>query len=171
MPITKPDTTEYTPHFETYISKVTQDNLIDALKASSHSFLKLMTSILKEKHDYRYAPGKWTIKEMVAHIIDCERVFMYRGLSFARNDKNPLPGFNENEWAKEADVSNRSMDSLLEEYEHARKANIIFFEGISDEISKRKGKANNNYISVRALGFIISGHELHHMGILKERYL
>ena len=108
---------------------------------------------------------------MVAHIIDCERVFMYRGLSFARNDKSVLPGFDENEWANEVDVSNRSMDSLLEEYQHARKANILFFENISDEISKRKGKANNNDMSVRALGFIISGHEIHHMGILKERYL
>jgi hypothetical protein len=171
MPITKPQVGEYAPYYHSYISQVEQNDLPEALNHSHQQFIALLNKLPQQKHNYRYAEGKWTIKEMLAHIIDTERVFMYRALSFARNDKSELPGFDENEWAAEANAEARSMDALIEEYKHARKANMLFFEGITDEISRRKGKANNNALSVRAIGFIISGHELHHLSVLKERYL
>jgi prepilin-type processing-associated H-X9-DG protein len=171
MAVTKPLETEYAPHFHTYISKVPHNNLSDALHDSHQKVLELLKSIPEEKYNYRYAEGKWTIKEIVAHLIDCERIFVYRALTFARKDKSELPGFDEEEYTPESNASNRSMQSLMREYEHLRKSNILFFDGLTEEMSMRKGIANGKEISVRALGFAISGHELHHMQVIRERYL
>jgi len=171
MPITKPPVSEYPSYYHTYVGKVNHNNLIDALRESSGDFIQFLQDIPEEKHDYRYAEGKWTVKEVVAHIIDCERVFIYRALSFSRNDKTELPFFDENAWAPQSNAANRTMESLIDEYQSARHANIAFFEGITDEMALRKGKANGNEISVRSLGFILSGHELHHQQVIKERYL
>jgi uncharacterized damage-inducible protein DinB len=171
MPISKPPVTEYPPYYHTYIGKVTHNNLVEALKESSRDFISFLQSIPAEKHNYKYAEGKWTIKEIVGHIIDGERVFMYRALRFSRNDATPLPGFDENEWTPQSNAANRSMESLMEEYETVRKSSIAFFNGITDEMSKRKGKANGHDITVRALGYILPGHEMHHMQVIKERYL
>jgi hypothetical protein len=171
MAVTKPLETEYAPHFHTYISKVSHNNLSDALNDSHKNVLELLHAIPKEKYDYRYAEGKWSITEILAHLIDCERVFVYRALVFARNDKASLPGFDEDEYAAAYGIINRSLDSYIEEYKHLRKSNLLFFEGLTDEMGLRKGFANGKEISVRALGFAISGHELHHMQVIRERYL
>jgi hypothetical protein len=171
MAITKPQPTEYYMHFETYISKVSHNNLPEALKHSGQEVLTFLKSLPEEKHNYRYAEGKWTIKEVVAHLIDCERIFVYRALTIARKDKNALPGFDEKEYAPESNAVNRSMELLVEEYQYLHKSTILFFEGITEEMSLRMGIANGKEISVRALGFAISGHELHHLQVLKERYL
>ena len=171
MPITKPGQDEYAPYYHTYIGKVTQSNLLDALNATGNKFIEFLKSVPAEKHDYRYAEGKWTVKEVVSHVIDCERIFVYRALTFARGDKNALPGFDENEYVPQSNAGNRTMEGLINEYEQQRKSSILFFEGITEEMSLRTGRANNNEISVRALGFILSGHELHHQGVIKERYL
>ena len=171
MPITKPPENEYAPYYHTYIGKVPQNDLLEALKDSHRKVLAFLQEIPVEKHTYRYAQGKWSITEVLQHMLDCERVFAYRALVFARNDKTPLPGFDEDAYATEYNADKRGMDLLLEEYKHLRESNILLFEGFSDEVSLRMGMANGQGISVRALGFIISGHELHHMQVLKERYL
>jgi DinB superfamily len=171
MAITRPLETEYAPHFHTYISKVPNNNLIEALNDSYEKLLDLLLALPKEKYEYRYAPGKWSITELLAHLIDCERVFAYRALVFARNDQAALPGFDEDEYATAYSIINRSMNSYIEEYKHLRKSNILFFGGLTDEMGLRKGVSNGKEISVRALGFAISGHELHHMQVIRERYL
>lgn len=171
MAITKPLGNEYAHYYHTYIGKVPQNDLLEALNDSSQKFVAFLQSIPEEKHNYRYAPGKWAVTEVVAHIIDCERVFAYRALTFARNDKTALPGFDENLYAPESNATNRTMESLIEEYQHVRKSNILMFKNMTDETLLRTGSANGKEITVRALGFIISGHELHHIQVLKERYL
>ena len=171
MSSTKPAETEYAPYFHTYIGKVPQNNLIEALNDSHQKLLAFLRGLPKEKHNYSYAEGKWSITELVGHLIDCERVFAYRALTFARNDKALLPGFDEDAYAVESNAGKRSMESLLEEYLCLRKCNILFFESLTDEMLMRKGTANGKEITVRAIGFIISGHELHHMEVIKERYL
>lgn len=171
MPITKPLETEYAPYYHTYIGKVQRNDLQNALKDSNQKLLAFLKAIPEEKYHYRYAEGKWTIAQVLAHIIDCERVFAYRALVFSRNDKTALPGFDENVYATECNAEGRVFGSLIEEYEYLRKSNILLFDSITDEMSLRKGTANGKEITVRALGFIISGHELHHMQVIKDRYL
>ena len=171
MAITRPDKSECSAHVYSYVSKVTQNNLIEALNDSHQQVLALFESLPKEKYLYRYAEGKWTIQDLIAHLIDCERIMVYRALTIARNDKTELPGFEENDYAAESNAANRSMESLLDEYRHIRKSTILFFEGLSDEMALRKGIANRNPVTVRALGYSIPGHELHHMQVIKERYL
>jgi hypothetical protein len=171
MPITKPLESEYAPHYHTYISKVSSNDLVQALSAGCENVSAFLKSIPGDKYGYRYAEGKWTIREVIAHIIDGERVFAYRALVFARNDKNALPGFDENEYVPESNAENRSMESLIDEYMHLRKANIHLFESFTDEMAQRKGVASGKEISVRALGYTMAGHEIHHIGVIKERYL
>ncbi len=171
MSVTKPLPTEYALYYHTYIGKVPQQDLLDALKDSSQKLLAFLRSLPEEKHHYRYAEGKWSIAGLVAHLIDSERVFAYRALTFARNDKAVLPGFDENAYAVESNADSRSLGSLIEEYEHLRRSNILFFEGLTKEMMLRTGSANGQEISVRALGYILSGHELHHLMIMKQRYL
>jgi uncharacterized damage-inducible protein DinB len=171
MPITKPLESEYVAHYHTYISKVSGNDLVQVLNAGCENVIAFLQSIPSDKYGYRYAEGKWTIREVIAHIIDGERVFAYRALVFARNDKNALPGFDENEYAPQSNAETRSKESLIDEYMHLRKANIRLFESFTDEMALRKGIASGNEISVRALGYTIAGHEIHHMGVIKERYL
>ena len=171
MPVTKPAENEYAPYYHTYIGKVEGNNLIPALHQSAENFIAFLKSIPAEKHNYRYAEGKWTIQEVVQHIIDCERVFAYRSLTFSRNDKTDLPGFDENVWVPQSNTASRTMASLIEEYTNLREADILMFENMTEEMSKRTGKANGKDISVRALGYILVGHEMHHMAVIKERYL
>jgi hypothetical protein len=171
MPITKPDSSEYFEYFQTYISKVPKNDVVAALAESGKQFSSFLKAIPEDKADYKYEPGKWCIKEVVNHVSDAERVFVYRALTFSRNDKAVLPGFDEELWVPESNAANRSFDSLIKEYENVRSATLSFYEGLTEEMSKRKGNANNHEISVRALGFIIAGHEMHHMRIIKERYL
>jgi hypothetical protein len=178
MIITKPEASEYPRSFdrdnptgyELYISKVAQNDLITALKKSGKEFSDFIKNIPKNKLDYRYAEGRWSIKEIAAHVIDGERVFAYRALTFARNDKNQLPGFDETLWTPESNAANRSMEALITEYTHVRNSTISLAESLSAEMSLRKGIANGKEISVRALLFVIPGHEQHHLGVIKERY-
>lgn len=134
------------------------------------SFLK---SIPIEKLEYRYEANKWTIKEVVSHLIDSERIFAYRALRFARKDKTPVAGFDENDYALESVANNRTIEDLLEEYTLVRQASIALYKtfGSDSEILKRTGIAGGGEVSVRALGFLIAGHEKHHCDIIRERYL
>ena len=171
MAITKPDISEYPPYYGTYINQANNNDLIKALNESGELFAKFIRSLPAQKLDYRYAEGKWNIKEIVSHITDSERVFTYRALTFSRNDKSELPGYDENIWAPESNATGRNIKDIIEEYENVRKATISLFEGFTETMIMRKGIANGREISVRALGYILPGHEIHHMGVIKERYL
>jgi uncharacterized damage-inducible protein DinB len=163
---------ETVPHFyKNYVKLIEETDLLQALRISSHRCLELVHSIPETKADYRYADGKWTIRELLCHMIDAERIFAYRALRFARNDKTPLAGFEEKDYAVQANASGRSLAKIAAEMARLRAATIDLFEGFTPEMLLRKGMANNNELSVMALGFIIAGHETHHCQILKERYL
>ncbi len=163
---------ETVPNFyKNYVKQIDETDLLQALRISGHRCLELVHSIPESKWDFQYAPGKWTIRELLCHMIDAERIFAYRALRFARNDKTSLPGWEENDYASQANASARSLQKIAAEMAHVRSATIDLFESFTPEMLVRKGLANNNELSVVALGFIIAGHETHHCHVLKERYL
>ena len=162
---------EYAPFFETYVSLSKELNMPMDFISNMESCLAFFQNVPTKKLDYCYQSGKWSIKDILLHLIDCERIFQYRALRISRNDKTALPGFEENDYAIEAKAINRSLDSLLNEYKSVRNATVTLFNSFTDEELKRVGNASGKDISVRAIGFIILGHELHHINIIKERYL
>ena len=157
--------------YKNYVKQIEETDLLQALRISGHRALELVHSIPEEKADYRYAEGKWSTRELLCHMIDAERIFAYRALRFARNDKTPLAPFEENDYAPQANASGRSLQKIAAEMAHLRSATIDLFEGFTPEMLIRKGTVNKNELSVVALGFIIAGHETHHCNVLKERYL
>jgi len=170
-PIARPQQDEYVPYYHKYISLVPDGDLVETLRAQIGETLSLLRSIPEERGSHRYAPGKWSIKQVVGHMADVERVMTYRALRIARADATPLPGFDENAYVPAANFEARSLASLAHELEEVRRATIAFFETLEPEAAARRGSANNNPISARALAYIIAGHERHHVAILRERYL
>lgn len=164
---------EYHPYFQSYLDNVLQNDktVVENLKSTFDEFYEFLQGIPESKHDFAYAEGKWTIKELLQHIIDAERVFAYRMLRFVRNDKTELNGFDENAYAEVADVSNKSFQDLIEEYKFVRLSTISLLTGLSDEELQRQGMVGGNNASVRAIGYIVSGHQIHHQKIMNERYL
>ncbi|WP_353777547.1 DinB family protein [Winogradskyella sp. 3972H.M.0a.05] len=162
---------EFHPYYKSYIDKAEGLSLIDGLKQSGSLTTAFLRSIPSDKADYNYAEGKWTLKELVLHIIDAERVFAYRALRIARRDTTPLAGFEQNSYVEASGAGKRSMDSIIEEFVTVRKSTELLFENFSDEDLKAIGEASGSPVSTRALGFIIIGHETHHCDIIKERYL
>jgi uncharacterized damage-inducible protein DinB len=162
---------EYHSYYQTYLNKVGTLNLIEGLRQNGDETISFLESLSDEQFDFAYAEGKWTIKEVVQHIIDTERVFTYRALAFARTDKTALPGYDQDEYALTCKANNRTKHSLLKEYKALRLASVALFESFSDDMLVRIGNASNSDISVRAIGFILIGHENHHSQIIKERYL
>jgi uncharacterized damage-inducible protein DinB len=160
------------PHFhKNYIKQIEETDLLQALRISSHRMLELIHFIKEEKSDYRYAEDKWTVREVLCHMLDTERIMAYRALTFARNDKTHLPPFEEKDYGPQANASGRSLKKIADEFGRLRASTIDLFESFTPEMLNRKGTANNNQLSVVALGFIIAGHETHHRKILMERYL
>jgi Protein of unknown function (DUF664). len=157
--------------FKTYINAIEENDLQEAIANNTRRFRKLLKKIPRKKIDYAYAEGKWTIKELLQHIIDAERVFVYRALTFGRRDTAQLPGFDENAWAVTAKASNRKWKDLVEEFRALRAANELFFASLDEEQLLQSGSANNSIISVAGLGFVSAGHVAHHMRIIRERYL
>lgn len=165
---------EYAPYYKPYINALEENiNLIDELEISLYKTIQFIQDIPMDKFDYRYAEGKWTIKEIIQHIIDAERVFAYRALRFSRNDKTELPGFDENAFADAVNpiAGQRHLKDLLTELTAVRQASIALFKSFTPEDLLKAGIASNNSMSVRAIGFIIIGHQNHHMRIFKQRYL
>ena len=169
--MTRPNSTEYAPHFDKYISLVPEGEIVVTLGKQIESTLSLIRGLSEGQGDLRYAPGKWSVKEVVGHLIDSERIFAYRALRFARNDATPLSGFDENSYVANADFSSRALADLAEEFEYTRKSNVYLFKHLDGDSWLRRGAANENEISARALAYAIAGHELHHVGILRSRYL
>ncbi|HRI77982.1 MAG TPA: DinB family protein [Cyclobacteriaceae bacterium] len=159
------------PFYKGYVKLVEQPDVLQAMRISGYRTMELIHSVPEAKCDFRYAEGKWTIREVLCHMIDAERIFAYRALRFARNDKTPLPGFDEVAYAPYLNASGRSLRQIGDEMQHLRTASVDLFDSFTAEMLKRKGIASNNELSVEALGFIIAGHETHHCKVLKERYL
>ena len=162
---------EYAPYFEQYIQLVSKDEktIKENLVASQKEFDDLLRNLPVEKHNFSYAEGKWTLKEVIQHIIDTERIFSYRALCFSRNDKTSLPGFDQDVFVENDNANDRNYYDLLNEMEVLRKSSIQLFKSFSDEALLRVGVASNNKMSVRALGYLFSGHQIHHLNIIKER--
>ena len=169
--MTRPQLETVPPFYKGYVENVKDMDLLEALKHSGKLTLQLVRSIPEEKGEFRYADGKWSIKELLAHMMDVERIMSYRTLRFARNDKTDLPGFEENDYAPEANAHSRTVKQLADEMERLRLTTLDLFSSFSLSMLKREGTANQNKLSVLNLGYIISGHETHHRKILAERYL
>ena len=162
---------EYADFYKSYIQALEDVELIEELEISLHDFIRFVQNIPMDKFDYCYAEGKWTIKEIIQHLIDSERVFSYRALRISRNDKTPLPGFDENEYVANSNGNKRNLQGLLTELAVVRQATLSLFNSFSQEQLQYVGIASDNEVSVRAIGFIIIGHQKHHQKIFAERYL
>ncbi|MGQ2985119.1 DinB family protein [Flavobacterium sp.] len=172
MKITDITPDEYAPYQEAYIKLVDPSYpLIEELEISVHNLVHFVREIPMDKYDYRYAEGKWTIKDILQHLIDSERIFAYRALRFSRNDTTALPGFDENSYAANAHGDDRSINELLTEMSALRHANIMMFKSFDKEDMLRKGTASGYTVSVRAFGFLLIGHQNHHINVFRERYL
>lgn len=170
--IDKPLEGEYNPYTITYINQLPDDGeVLQHLAAGLGAMQELVAPLSETQLLHRYAPGKWSIKEVLVHIMDAERIFAYRALRIARNDKTPLPGFEENDYTPQSFADGRSIESIMTEYEAVRRNTLLLFDGLPDETATRSTVINNHNTSLRALPYIIAGHELHHITILRERYL
>lgn len=163
---------EYASFYAGYINAVSDAySLIEELEISVHRLIKFVQNIPMDKFDYRYAEGKWTIKDILLHLIDAERIFAYRALRFARKDATPLASFDENSYVDVAQANNRSIQDLLTELAVVRQSTLSLFKSFSEEDLMQIGTASNHPMSVRALGFVIIGHQNHHERVFQERYL
>jgi hypothetical protein len=167
----KPQPDEYNSYYQRYISLVPAGDIVQTLAAQFDQTRALFTSVPENRGSYRCAPDKWSIKEVLGHMIDTERIFAYRALRIARGDQTPLPGFEQNDYVPNAGSDRISLASLLDEFAALRRANTLMFEHLPPEACTRRGTASNNPISVRAIAWIIAGHELHHCAVLREKYL
>ena len=168
---TRPDATEHAPYYGRYIAQVPEADAIKALESQIADALTLLRTIPEAKGDHRYAPDKWTIKEVIGHVIDAERVWAYRALRFARRDFTELPGFDENQYVPAGEFGRMALADLAAEWELLRRSNLVMFRGFVADAWRRQGVASGNPVSVRALAFIIAGHGRHHVATLRERYL
>jgi uncharacterized damage-inducible protein DinB len=168
----RPKKGEFAPFHENYLKHVpTRGTAKSLLKSTFRDTQKMLLALPPQMGDFAYEPGKWTIKQMLLHMIDTERVFSYRLLSFMRGDRIPLPGFNQDIWMEQVDVSNRTIQDLLKEWKAVRDNTVFLCEQCTEEQSKFLGTASNWKVSVRAYFFIVIGHHLHHVAVLRERYL
>jgi hypothetical protein len=169
--IGRPERTEYAPFHETYISKIQTNDILATLDEQQRQMLLLLSGRTDTDGDIRYAPGKWSVKEVLGHVCDGERILSYRALCIARGETTPLPGYDENSYVANAPFSRRSLTDLIEDFTAVRRATLSLFRNFDDEAWMRRGKANNNEVTVRAIAYIIAGHELHHRQALEEKYL
>lgn len=170
--IEKPGEGEYAPYAIQYIGLLPDDGLVlDHLRKNLEATRSFLRSLPEERLAYRYAEGKWTIKEILLHIADDERIFAYRALRFARNDGTALPGFDQNDYARCSGANRRGLDDLLGELATVREATLSLYNGLDRDTLTRAGVASGNIMSVRAIAYHIAGHELRHMNIIRERYL
>lgn len=165
-----PDLSRVGAWYHNYIKQVPETGIVAAFANPDNNLIGFFSNIPSSMHDYRYADGKWTIKEVLQHIIDAERVFTYRALRFARKDTTALHGFDENLFAENSKASSRSWQDLLDEFSHVRKSSELFFRSLDEDQLEANGISSGSPIYVRALGYIVIGHGLHHRNILRDRY-
>ena len=167
----RPDLTRVPEHFHNYINQAEGDDLEEVLKKQTRSFEKFLEDIPKSKRNYRYAEGKWTIREVLQHIIDSERIFAYRALCFARKDATPLPSFEENDYAANSKAEQRKWKELVNEFRAVRHSTELLFSSFDKEQLESGGTASGKSNYVLGIGFIIPGHANHHIRVVKEKYL
>ncbi len=166
----KPQVDEYPHYFGTYIAHVEENDCIKALENTEKEILTYLRSIPENKGDFAYAPGKWTVKQLIIHVSDAERIFAYRALRFSRGDAQQNLSFEENDYANNCEATERSLQSVIEEFEAVRKATILLYKSFSAKTLQNLGNTSVGKTTVNALGFTISGHAIHHIKVLKERY-
>lgn len=171
MELEPPEASEHDPYYSRYLERVQGNQVSLILRQQRGEILEMLADLSEERAGFRYAPGKWSLKEVIGHLIDTERVFVYRALCFARGEAQPQPGFEQDEYVAAGRFDQRSVASLAAEYESVRGATLAFFESLDPADLGRTGVANDATISVRALLFILVGHESHHLSVLRERYL
>jgi hypothetical protein len=169
-PAVRPEATEYPPFYAKYVALVPGDDVVGVLQRTGEEISALLASIPESRGGFRYADDKWTIRTLIGHVIDAERIFTYRALRLGRGDATPLPGFDENAFAATADSDARTVASLAEEFAHVRAGTVRLFASFPESAWGRAGEVNKGHVTVRALGFITAGHAEHHVRILRERY-
>jgi DinB superfamily len=166
----RPEAGEYAEFYANYISKVPGTDVLGVLEAQRLQMLRLFAGRSERDGGFRYAAGKWTVKEVLGHITDTERIFTYRALRIGRGDVTPLPGFEQDDFVRNGGFAARTLADLAEEFGAVRNASIALFRSFDEEALSRRGVASQKEVTVRALGFITAGHQIHHRMILEERY-
>ena len=167
----RPNPGDYSDYYNGYVNLVEGDDIIKILYEQNKKAQDILNSFSEHKGNYRYADGKWTVKEVIGHLIDTERVFAYRSLCIARGEKKSLPGFDQNDYVTEGNFNRREIFELNYEFKLLRESNLLLFKSFTPDMLMRKGFANAASISVLATLFIIAGHELHHIKVLQEKYM
>ena len=167
----RPKTGDYPAYYEKYLNLLPENNPIEAMRKNIFLMEDFVKKLPPEKESFKYAEDKWTVKEVIGHIIDTERIMAYRVLRIARNDKKNLEGFDQNEFIANANFGTQKLKDLLEEYVLVKKSNIALFTTFNEEMLQRRGSANGTEVTVLAMMYFIPAHDLHHLNILKERYL
>jgi hypothetical protein len=167
----RPKVTEYAPYYETYIALLPEGNILHFLTTQLRGTITLLKSLSEDQWHFRYAPDKWSIKEVIGHIIDTERIMCYRMLAIARGENVSLPGYDDEAYVRNAMFNRQSAPYLLDNFRLTRQSTIHLLKGFDTDVYTRCGTANNSPVTVRALAYIIAGHELHHLNIIQERYL
>jgi hypothetical protein len=171
LTVTRPEPNEYAPYYGKYVSMVDSDDIVKALADQALDTASLLSALTEREGDLRYAPDKWSVKEVLGHVCDSERIFAYRALRIARKDQTPIEGFEQDDYVRNGPFARCRLSDLVAEFRDIRRATVSLFGGFDDAAWLRCGTANKNEVSVRALAYIIAGHELHHRRLLQERYL
>jgi hypothetical protein len=166
----RPPASEYAPYQAGYVASVPDGDIFEILARQAESFPAFLRSFGEDRGNHRYAPGKWTVKELVGHINDSERVFAYRALRFARGDATPLPSFEQDDYVSSGNFNARSLDSLATEFAHLRATTLDLYYHLDEDAFARRGTASGFVVTVRAMAFVLAGHVAHHEGLLRERY-
>lgn len=169
--IPRPASSEHAPYYGRYISRVPECDILELLQTQNRDTLALLDDIGEKRGSYRYEPGKWSIKQVIGHVTDVERVFTYRGLVFSRGDSTPQAGIEQDDWAMAANHDDRSLADVAAELASVRAATLTLFRSFSDDMWSRSGTASDCRFTARAVPWIIAGHELHHVNVIRERYL
>ena len=167
----RPNQGDYSTYYENYIRLIEGDDILRILNEQNKKTQDILNSFSEHKGNYRYADGKWTVKEVVGHLLDTERVFAYRALCIARGEKKSLPGFDQNDYVSQGNFNRRELFDLNYEYRLLRESNLLLFRSFTPEMLKLKGFANESSVTVLAILFIIAGHEKHHMNVLRDKYM
>jgi uncharacterized damage-inducible protein DinB len=168
--VPRPQPGEYAPYYERYIALVEGEEILNTLDRQRSETMLLLCGRDEQDGDFRYAPGKWSAKEVLGHVCDTERVFAYRALRFSRADATPLAGYEQDDYVRNGPFANRSLEDQVEDFIAVRRATLSLLRNLEEEAWSRRGIANNHEVSVRALAYIIAGHEVHHRRILEEKY-
>jgi hypothetical protein len=170
MNSSRPEKGEYAENYEKYVSLISGNDIVSILEAQRLQTLQLFAGRSERDGNFRYGADKWTVKEVLGHVTDAERIFVYRALRIARCDSTPLPGFEQDDYVKNGNFGERTLAELVEEFAAVRTSSIILFQSLDKSAWQRRGVASNNAVTVRALAYIVAGHELYHRRILDERY-